>query len=166
MIISVTNFRIHLRVVPYLSSIMSGGITLQLLFNMISVLIERLYLHVHRVSEYIIKKLYVICSAKTLRSYLLADFIKRYLNKLILLLLLYYWITVHIYACDVESPVGRYFGINNMLSVLPIFACVICSNDISISKITLCCLILCILSNSVSVGYLPIVVSITQTFCY
>ena len=31
----------------------------------------------------------VICSAKPLRSYLLADFIKRYINKLILLLLLY-----------------------------------------------------------------------------
>ena len=30
----------------------------------------------------------VICSAKPLRSYLLADFIKRYINKLILLLLL------------------------------------------------------------------------------
>ena len=29
----------------------------------------------------------VICSAKPLRSYLLADFIKRYINKLILLLL-------------------------------------------------------------------------------
>ena len=53
MIISVTNFRIHMRVVPYLSSIVSGGITLQLLFNMISVLIKSLYLHVHRVSEQI-----------------------------------------------------------------------------------------------------------------
>ena len=30
----------------------------------------------------------VICSAKLLRSYLLSDFIKRYINKLILLLLL------------------------------------------------------------------------------
>ena len=30
----------------------------------------------------------VICSAKPLRSYLLADFIKRYINKRILLLLL------------------------------------------------------------------------------
>ena len=29
----------------------------------------------------------VICSAKPLRSYLLADFIKRYINKLILLFL-------------------------------------------------------------------------------
>ena len=29
----------------------------------------------------------VICSAKPLRSYLLADFIKRYINKLILLIL-------------------------------------------------------------------------------
>ena len=29
----------------------------------------------------------VICSAKSLRIYLLADFIKRYINKLILLLL-------------------------------------------------------------------------------
>ena len=31
----------------------------------------------------------VICSAKPLRSYLLADFIKRYINKLI-----YYYITI------------------------------------------------------------------------
>ena len=46
-----------------------------------------------------------------------------------------------VYNCDIWLSVGRYFIIDNRLSVLP-FACRICSADFSISKITLYCRIL------------------------
>ena len=46
-----------------------------------------------------------------------------------------------VYNCDIWLFVGRYFSIDNRLSVLP-FPCRICSADFSISKITLYHLIL------------------------
>ena len=49
-----------------------------------------------------------------------------------------------LYTCDIGLSVGRYFCITNRLTVLPIFARDICYTDISIWKLTLYCLILCI----------------------
>ena len=47
-----------------------------------------------------------------------------------------------VYTFGIGLFVGLYFGNNSSLSVLPIFACDICSSDIFISKLTLYCLIL------------------------
>ena len=50
-----------------------------------------------------------------------------------------------IFTCDIGLSIGFYFGIENRLVVLPIFAFDICSVDIPISKITLYFLILWII---------------------
>ena len=65
-----------------------------------------------------------------------------------------------IYTYGIGLYTGQYFNIDNRLLVLPIVACDICSANISISEITLYCLILWILD----IGICRVSANIRQYF--
>ena len=48
---------------------------------------------------------------------------------------IYNYIYIYIYTCDIGLFVGQYFDIHYRLSLLPIFACDMCSADIYTSNI-------------------------------